>query len=569
MSTVRPATTACDCDVLIVGAGPVGLTLAMDLATRGISCRVVEARPADAPAHPKCNTTSARSMEIFRRLGVAQQVRQAGLPADHPGDIAYATRYLGHELGRIAMPSWSQRHRGEDRALDDAWPTPEPQHRISQLFLEPVLRTHASSVLGVRVDSDSELVALTDRGTDVEAGLRHPGTGERRWLRARFVVGCDGARSAVRKAVGVKLHGDDNLSRTRSVFLRSRDLKARLPRAPAWMTWIINGERRGNVIALDGDSLWLCHCTLRRDEALGAVDTRAMIDQVLGASVDLDVIAAEDWTGRRLVADRYRVGNVFLAGDAAHLWIPYGGFGMNAGIEDAISLGWMLAAALKGWAAPALLDAYEIERRPIGEQVSRAARQLFANQQAVKLPDALEADGAAGERARRDFGATLLATEIQQFNPVGLNFGIVYAGSPVIAYDAARPPVFEIDRYVPSTTPGCRAPQVRLRDGAWLHDRFGPDFTLVVHGELQSAAVFRVAAQRHGLPLTVIDISAEPQVVALYDQPLVLVRPDQRIAWRGQDLPANLDALINRVRGVVGRDAAGEARHPVSTGACP
>ncbi|HKU95287.1 MAG TPA: FAD-dependent oxidoreductase [Vineibacter sp.] len=549
MSQLSSATTARDCDVLIVGAGPVGLTLAMDLARRGISCRVVEARPADAPAHPKCNTTSARSMEIFRRLGVAADVRQAGLPADHPGDIAYATRFLGHELGRFVMPPWSQRGNSDIPALDADWPTPEPQHRISQLFLEPVLRDYAVNALGVDIAFDSELTALVDRGTDVDASLRHPLTGEQHRLRARFVVGCDGARSAVRKSIGIKLRGDDNLSRTRSVYLRSHALKTQLSRRPAWMTWIVNGERRGNVIALDGDALWLCHCTLRRDEAFDAVDTRALIAQVIGAPVDMELIAAEDWTGRRLVADRYRVGNVFLAGDAAHLWIPYGGFGMNAGIEDAISLGWMLAAAIRGWGSTALLDAYETERRPVGEQVSRAARQLFTNQQGIKLPDALEADTADGISARRAFGAALLATEVMQFNPVGLNFGLFYEGSPVIAYDEGQPPTFEIARYVPSTAPGCRAPQTRLRDGRWLHDLLGPDFTLVTHGQPQAVSRLRAAAQRCGLPLVVIDIGAEPQAVALYDRPLVLVRPDQRVAWRGQDVPADLEALLDRVCG--------------------
>jgi 2-polyprenyl-6-methoxyphenol hydroxylase-like FAD-dependent oxidoreductase len=549
MNDIPAATHGYDCDVLIIGAGPVGLTLAMDLASRGIAARVLEARPASAPAHPKCNTTSARSMEIFRRLGVAADVRRTGLPADHPCDVVYATRFLGQELGRFAFPAWSRRFDDGERSLDGGWPTPEPPHRISQLYLEPVLRRHAMTAFGVAIDFDAELAALEDHGGGLDALVRNPVTGDQRWLPARFVVGCDGARSTVRKSIGVRLRGDDNLSRTRSVYLRSRDLKARQRRAAAWMTWIINDERRGNVIALDGNELWLCHCTLRRGEMFETVDTRAMVEQVIGAPVDIEMLAAEDWTGRRLVADRYRAGNVFLAGDAAHLWIPYGGFGMNAGIEDAVSLGWMLAAAIKGWGAGALLDAYETERRPIGEQVSRAAQRLFADQGRIKLPSALEDDGPEGVRARQDYGATLLASDVAQFNPVGLNFGIVYAGSPVIAYDGSPPPAFEIDRYEPSTTPGCRAPQVQLRGGAWLHDLFGPDFTLVTHGQPETAAAFRAAAVRHGLPLIVIDIDAEPQAVALYDRPLVLVRPDQRVAWRGHEMPAAIDALVDRVRG--------------------
>jgi 2-polyprenyl-6-methoxyphenol hydroxylase-like FAD-dependent oxidoreductase len=568
MTRLSSATAGHDCDVLIAGAGPVGLTLAMDLASRGVCARVVEARPAAAPAHPKCNTTSARSMEIFRRLGVAAEVRRSGLPADHPCDVAYATRFLGHELGRFAFPAWSRRYDRGAQALDAGWPTPEPPHRISQLYLEPVLRRHATETLGVGIDFDTELMTLTQGRTTVEAVLRRSTSGEEHRVRARFVVGCDGARSAVRRSIGVRLHGDDNLSRTRSVYLRSRELKARQRRAPAWMTWIINPQRRGNVIALDGEELWLCHCTLRRDEAFDAAVTRSLVEQVIGGSIDFEIIAAEDWTARRLVADRYRAGNVLLAGDAAHLWIPYGGFGMNAGIEDAASLGWMLAAVVRGWAPDALLDAYEMERRPVGEQVSRAAKRLFVDQRDVRLPPALEAEGPEGDRARRDYGAALLAADVAQFNPVGLNFGLAYEGSPVIAYDLSLPPAFEIDRYAPTTTPGSRAPQVELRDGAWLHDRFGADFTLVTHGHPSAVAAIRTAAARRGLPLSVLDISAEPQAVALYDRPLVLVRPDQRVAWRGDGVPDDLDALLDRVRGVAGRasPAAGADRMAAGAG---
>ena len=535
-------------DIVIVGAGPVGLTLALVLAHQGVCSTLIEMRPEDAPAHPKCNTVSARSMEIFRRFGIAGEVRQTGLPADYPCDVAYATRYTRNELGRLPIPSWSERF--SSKGHDAGWPTDEPPHRVSQLFLEPVLRRKAAMMTEINIRYDTELVSIEQTATAAVLAVRNTKTGDADRIDARFVVGCDGGRSHVRREICVALQGDDDLGRIKSVFLRSKELKSREGLAPAWMTWVINAQQPGTVVVLDGHELFLCHCRVPADVSFDEFDPVQGVRDVIGADFDFEILAAENWTARRLVAETYRRGRVFLAGDAAHIWLPMGGFGMNAGIEDADDLGWRLAGVIQGWAPESLLDSYETERRPVGDQVSRAALQFAQVQQSVEIPEAMEADTEEGRQLRELVGAVMVERDGAQFNPVGLNFGIPYEGSPVISYDEGVSPDFKIDTYVPSTVPGCRTPYGKLEDGSSLYDRLSRGFTLLrLDPRLDVSALEKAAASRN-LPLSVLDIRGD-QITTLYDYPLVLVRPDQRIAWRGHVSPRDTLGLIDRLRGAV------------------
>ncbi|MFA7637730.1 MAG: FAD-dependent monooxygenase [Parvibaculum sp.] len=533
-------------DIVIVGAGPVGLTLALVLAHQGVCSTLIEMRPEDAPAHPKCNTVSARSMEIFRRFGIAGEIRKMGLPADHPCDVVYATRYTRNELGRLPIPSWSERF--GSKGHDAGWPTDEPPHRVSQLFLEPVLRRKAASTPGIDIRYDTELLTLERAGDAVILHMRDVKSGVEGTVEARYIIGCDGGRSQVRREIGVTLQGDDDLGRIKSVFLRSKELKWKETLSPAWMTWVINAEQPGTVVALDGGELFLCHCRVPAGVSFDEFDAAQGVRDVMGTDFEFEMLAAENWTARRLVAETYRKGRVFLAGDAAHIWLPMGGFGMNAGIEDADDLGWRLAGVVQGWAPESLLDSYETERRPVGDQVSRAALQFAQTQQSVEIPEAMEADTEEGRQLRELVGTVMVERDGAQFNPVGLNFGIPYEASPVIAYDGSVPPVFAIDAYEPSTVPGCRAPYVKLADGSSLYDRLHKGFTLLrLDPSLDVTAMEEVVAKR-GVPFAVLDISGK-EVRALYDFPLALVRPDQRIAWRGKVVPDACVELIDKLRG--------------------
>jgi 2-polyprenyl-6-methoxyphenol hydroxylase-like FAD-dependent oxidoreductase len=539
-------------DVLIVGAGPVGLTLAIDLAWRGIDVTVVETRARAAPPEPKCNHVAARTMEIFRRLGLAEKVRNAGLPADYPHDISYRTSFAGQELTRIHIPCRRDRFTMQD-GPDCNWPTPEPPHRINQIFLEPILFEHAAAQPRIRVLNRTSVEDVVVQDSCATVALRDLDTGAVRRLGYRYLIGCDGARSVVRKAIGAELAGDAVIQRVQSTYIRAPDLIDRQGTAPAWGTGAINPRRSGMVYAIDGRERWLVHNYLRPNEPdFDSVDRDASLRTILGVPPDFqyEVLSREDWYGRRLIADRFRDRCAFIAGDAAHIWVPYAGYGMNAGIADAMNLSWLLAAHLNGWAPSSILDAYEAERWPITSQVS-----CFAMSHAEAeirrrgaVPDHIEDAGAEGEQARAEVGRLAYEINVQQYACAGLNFGTYYDCSPIIAYDGAEHPAYTMDSYTPSTVPGCRTPHLWCKDGRSLYDAMGPEFTLLRLDPAVDVTAGEAAARDRGVPLKVLDIEPPP-TATFYGSKLVLSRPDQHVAWRGNTLPSDPLGLIDRVRG--------------------
>ncbi len=538
-------------DVLIVGAGPVGLTLAIDLAWRGIDVTVVETRARAAPPEPKCNHVAARTMEIFRRLGLADKVRNAGLPADYPHDIVYRTTFTGQELTRIPIPCRRDRFTAKD-GPDCNWPTPEPPHRINQIFLEPILFEHAAAQPRIRIINRTSVEQAVVEDTSARVTLRDLGTGAVRGLNCRYLIGCDGARSIVRKAIGAELAGDAVVQRVQSTYIRAPDLIGRQHHERAWGTGVINPRRAGMVYAIDGRERWLVHNYMKPGEGdFDSVDRDACIRTILGVGADFhyDIISREDWVGRRLIANKFRDRCAFIAGDAAHIWVPYAGYGMNAGIADAMNLSWLLAAHLNGWAPAAILDAYEAERWPITSQVSRFAMSHAEAEirRRGAVPDDIEDTGSGGERARQEVGRLSYEINVQQYACAGLNFGTYYDRSPIIAYDGAEHPSYTMDRYTPSTVPGCRTPHLWRADGDSLYDAMGPEFTLLRFDAALDVAALEAAAHERGMPLRVLDV--ERSAADPFEGMLVLSRPDQHVAWRGDRPPADPLALIDHIRG--------------------
>src|SRR5262245_11200783 len=457
---------AIETPVLIVGAGPVGLTLAMDLASRGIDVTMTEIRRAGEPPNVKCNQVSARSMEIFRRLGLAEKIRATGLPAEYRNDVSCCVTATGTELSRIKLPSRAGRARGE-QGDDSWWPTPEPPHRINQLFLEPILFAHAAALPRIRILNRTRFEGLSQDREGVTAVAHDLETGEPASIRCRYLVGCDGGRSTVRHAIGAGMTGIAEYQRVQSTHFRAPKLISLLPGEPAWMYLAFNPRRCGTMMAIDGKETWLIHNFLYNDEPdYDSIDRDWAIRQILGVGPDFgfEIISKEDWTGRRLVADRFQRGRVFIAGDAAHLWIPHAGYGMNAGIADAADLAWKLAAVLNGWAEPTLLDAYQAERQPITDQVSHFAFAMAkeVSQQRREIAADIERCDAVGEATRATIGKEAYDLYVQQQCCGGLNFGYFYAGSPIVAYDGTGHPTYSMGRFESSSVPGCRAPHFWL-----------------------------------------------------------------------------------------------------------
>jgi 2-polyprenyl-6-methoxyphenol hydroxylase-like FAD-dependent oxidoreductase len=540
-----------DVNVLIAGAGPVGLTLAIDLAWRGIDVTVVETRAPAEPPEPKCNHVAARTMEIFRRLGLAEKVRNSGLPADYPHDISYRTTFTGQELTRIPIPCRRDRFTRKD-GPDCNWPTPEPPHRINQVFLEPILFEHAAAQTHIRIINRTSVEDVRIGDAFAEVTLRDLDTGTAKSVRCRYLIGCDGARSVVRKAIGAEFVGDAVVQRVQSTYICAPDLLHMQHYAPAWGTGAINPRRSGMVYAIDGRERWLVHNYMKPGEGdFDSVDRDACIRTILGVDADFkyDVISKEDWFGRRLIASKFRDRGAFIAGDAAHIWVPYAGYGMNAGIADATNLSWMLAAHLNGWAPASILDAYEAERLPITSQVSRFAMSHAEAEirRRGAVPEEIEDASAEGERARQETGRLTYEINVQQYACAGLNFGTYYDRSPIIAYDGTPPPPYTMGSFTPSTVPGCRTPHLWCADGVSLYDSMGAEFTLLRFDPAADVTPLAHAAAMRKLPLKVIDVAA-PAAMAR-EGVLVLSRPDQHVAWRGHCAPADPLVLIDCIRG--------------------
>lgn len=538
--------------VAIAGAGPVGLCLALDLAARGIHVTLVEQRAAGEPPSVKCNHIASRTMEAFRRLGFVDKIRAVGLPDDYPNDVVFRTRATGYELTRIHIPCRTDRYTDKS-GPDGWWPTPEPAHRVNQIYFEPVLYAEAAANERITILNDTRVETIEQDADHARIVARRVDGGDAFAIEADYVIGCDGGRSLARKLIGATLAGNPVIQRVQSSFIRAPELINLVTKPDAWMSYLYNPARSGNLVAIDGRELWLVHnYLLEHEEGFDSVDRDACLRLLLGvdASFDYEMLANEDWIGRRLVADKFRDRRVFICGDAAHLWVPYAGFGMNAGIADALNLSWLLAAHLNGWASAAILDGYEIERLPITEQVSRFAMKHAEGAIAERtgVPAGLEEDSAEGAAARRRVGEAAYALNVQQFACAGLNYGYYYPDSPFIAYDGEAQPAYTMHDYTPSAVPGCRLPHLWLADGRSLYDLLGPEYTLLRFDPSIAVEPLLEAAARSGVPMTLLDLPFDTPPEP-YRHALHLSRPDRHVAWRADSLPEEPEALIAIISG--------------------
>jgi 2-polyprenyl-6-methoxyphenol hydroxylase-like FAD-dependent oxidoreductase len=537
--------------VLIAGAGPVGLTLAADLAWRGVPCLVVDPQVEVHP-HPRAISIGVRSMEHFRRLGLDQRAIDAGVPRHMPLDVVYLTRMLGREIFRFRFPSIDAL--GNER---EAWAEKIPETAVSPYFkawvaqspLERTLREYLGALPNVELRLGWRLEGFDEHGDGVEVRLIENGSGQKQIVRARYLAGCDGANSTVRAGLGIRLEGRGTLGRARGIYFRAPQLDARLAADPAVMYWTLAPGAGGTIYTIDGSGAWVFNRYPGADEAIDAGDPVELVQRAIGEPLDVEILSVQDWLPRQLVAERYGSTRVFLAGDACHLFVPTGGFGMNTGIGDAADLAWKIAAVEAGWGGRGLLATYDTERRPVGEFNTREAADNYARSgELFNVPAAIESSGAQGDAAR-DAVAARLPPKIKHFAPIGVHLGYRYEYSSLIIPDGTPAPPMETASYTPTARPGHRAPHAWLADGRSMLDYFGRGFVLLRFGrDAPAGQGLQRAARDAGVPLSTVNID-DRAIARVYGRQLVLVRPDGHVAWRADEEPENATTLMARVVG--------------------
>ena len=521
--------------VVIVGAGPVGLALANELQWRGIDFLLVD-RLAGMFDFPTSEAVNTRTMEHFRRWGISDRVRFSGFPPDLKRNVYFMTRILGHELARMDRPS-----NREQQALSRAF-SPEGAVWCPKRLFDPVLRANLPED---RLMLGCEMTGFRQTADGVTLDLVRDGQAIR--VDCDYLAACDGASSGIRKALGIAMQGNFAEGHNLGIYFRSTALRDVLATRPGVMADIINPEYNANLSAVDGDALWRLILFVREGDAR-ALDPAACIRAALGGDLPVEIIDARPWAGHTVVADSFRRDRVFLVGDAAHLLWPRGGFGMNTGVGDAVDLGWKLDAVLAGWGGQGLLDAYEVERKPIARRNVTEAASNYRSESQLPVPAELEADGPEGAAARAMLGRVIIEKRTKEWNSLGIQLGYSYAGSALICDDGTAEPPFDPSRYEQSTRPGGRAPHVWLADGRSLLDCFGRGFCLVHRRGAETGAIAGTA-RALGVPLTTIELET-PAAELAYERALVLVRPDGHVAWRGDAAPADVTAMLNQVRGL-------------------
>ncbi len=534
-------TATLETPVVIVGAGPIGLSMAMELSWRGVACVVVDDGDGSVDLS-RGGMVSIRTMEYWRRWGIADRVAAAGFPQEYALNMVYCTSLTGHLLECDKYPC--------QRDVKPPASSPERRTWCPQFLFDPLLARALAERPGVTARYHCRVTRCAQYPDHVLAHAVDTRTGDAVDIRARFLVGCDGAASHVRAEAGILFEGK-TLGYSINLYFRAPNLLAQHDKGEAERYLFVGPEGTwGNITVVDGRDNWRMTVIGSGDKMdLEGFDPRAHVRRALGSSaIDFEVTAVRPWRRSEMMARHYRHGRILVAGDAAHTMSPTGGFGMNTGIIDTVNLGWKLEAVLDGWAGPALLDSYDAEQRQVARRNALAATQNYnlwvglADRCKPILDETVE-----GEHSRRRVGAMLKEGLRMEWECIGVMLGYGYEASPICIGDGTPAPPDPISDYVPTSRPGARAPHAWLSPGRSTLDLFGHGFTVLRFGAADPMPLAAVAREQ-GVPLAVISI-AEPAIAALYERALVLVRPDGHVAWRGDAVPNNPALLMRRVRG--------------------
>jgi 2-polyprenyl-6-methoxyphenol hydroxylase-like FAD-dependent oxidoreductase len=529
--------------VLIVGAGPIGLALAIELGRRNVDCVMIE-QSDGVIYHPRATALNARTMEFLRRWGLSERVKRDGTPPDFPHTVLYLTGLNGFEIARIERPS----HGGTKPSPI----SPERPQRCNQIFLDPILRDCVATLPSIDLRYKTKFQSLVEQGDKVIATVKDLASGEDRQIAAQYVLDCSGSHSPIRRQFGIRMAGQTEVEYHLSVFMRLPELWKHHDKGKAALTFFVDekGSWR-NLVMIDGKELYRFALSGKEFyDSPEAVDVTKYFNEIAGENVPREILSVIRWSACDIVADRYRVGRVFLAGDAAHQNHPSGGFGLNTGMGDIDDLGWKIAATLQGWGGPALLDSYEVERRPVGlRNINQAYTGHADNRDRPSHPD-IAKDTPEGAAARARMREQILSSQPAMVLTDGIALGYRYDPSPIVWPDGTPPTPDTISLYVPTARPGSRAPHAWIAEGKSTVDLFGGGFVLLRFDGAPETSAIETAFAGRKVPLETVAI-ANPEIAQLYANKLVLVRPDGHVAWRSDSLPVDPTKLADYVRGAV------------------
>jgi 2-polyprenyl-6-methoxyphenol hydroxylase-like FAD-dependent oxidoreductase len=537
-----------DTPVLIAGGGPTGLVLASVLAQDGINCTLAERNPSTT-RFPKMDITNGVSMELLRRLGVDEHLRQAGVAPQHSFDVIFAPGLNGPEVARWRLPSVDEQRASLQNSRNGTRPG-QPWLRLSQALFEAVMMQRCQSDPLIDVRQGWRLDSCAQADGAVHAVLANS-DGEELTVRAKYLIGCDGASSQVRNQLGIQTTGVPAFTTLALVHFRSSDLANLHALGQFWHLFCSTGVA---VIAQDEIDTWTLHVDLgpdvTEDDPIG--DPREFVSRALGRTVAIEeILACSLWGPNAQLADSYGRGRILLAGDAVHTMIPTGGYGMNTGLGDAFNLGWKLAAVVSGWGGQRLLDSYEAERRPIGERNRDASLEnagVHLQYRFMADADLVTADAPEGAAHRATLAEFLNANDGENTS-LGVELDVRYDDSPIVCAPDTSAPPWDRRSFVPTVRAGHRAPNIVVEPDHTLFDDFGPGFTLVDPCNHPDAKQLIDEAALVGMPLHHL-VLEDAHCRALYQDRLVLVRPDLHIAWSGHTV-TDAAAIIGRASGAV------------------
>ena len=532
--------------VLIVGGGPVGLTLALVFAKFGINCTVIE-RNLSTTEHPKMDITNGRSMEIFRMLNIAEQINSAAVSPDICQDVSWIHTLTEAEIYRFNYPSPNEAREAYKKVNDGTQPM-EPAVRISQIIVEPLLRDEAEKSPYITLKYGHKFNRLDQDEGSVTAWIENSKTKEKKRIISNYLVGCDGGNSRVRKCLGIGLTGEANIRQRYSIHFISHDKDIFEPFGPAWH---YQSPVYGTLVSQDGKERYTLHSFLLEGEDPATVNPYDKVRPFVGKDFHFELLQAIQWNNNLLVADNYRDRRVFLAGDSTHQYIPTGGYGMNTGIGDAFDLGWKLSAVINGWGGERLLDSIEEERRPIALRNCESSRRHAETRLSIGefWPENISIEGDEGDVHRSRIAEKIVEMGNAENESLGIEIGYGYSGSSIVCNEPGDEIQDDPLIYHPTTTPGYRSPALYVANETPIFELFGAAFTLLNFGlNTKEIIIFEMDAADLGLPLDIVFID-DDHAKSIYRYNLVLVRPDQHVAWRGNKVPSNAKEILKIVSG--------------------